>query len=195
MIPPDRIAGRWDLDTGVIEGCPPVTRRLSQVRDSFADQKACDAILLHDDPVIYTVSTFDLASGPGELHYGLGALYPGRVGDEFFLTRGHFHARREASEIYLGLRGSGVMILQGEDGRATTAHLVPNGFVYVPPRTAHRTVNTGSEKLVYLGVYPADAGHEYGSVDFQLVVIARDGAPLILPRGDFVPRASSDRTP
>jgi glucose-6-phosphate isomerase len=32
--------------------------------------------------------------------------------------------------------------------------------VYVPPRWAHRTVNTGNEDLLFFWVYPAHAGHD-----------------------------------
>jgi glucose-6-phosphate isomerase len=198
MIPPGRIAGVWDPERGVIEGCPLATKRLSQIRECFADQRACDEILRHEDPVIYTVSTFDLATGPGQLHCGLGVLFPGRVGEEYYLTRGHYHATREASEIYLGLRGSGVMLLQGEDGTVTTANLVPQGYVYIPARTAHRTVNTGSEKLVYCGIYPANAGHDYDAVrkeNFRTVVVSRNGAPVVLSRSGYNIPSAPDRTP
>ena len=35
----------------------------------------------------------------------------------------------------------------------------------VPPFTLHRTVNVGPEALVYVGVYPAAAGHDYAAVE------------------------------
>ncbi len=37
--------------------------------------------------------------------------------------------------------------------------LEAGAVVYVPGHTAHRTVNTGPAPLVYLGIYPWDAGH------------------------------------
>ena len=198
MSPADRIAGLCDLETGSIAGCPVTTRRLSEVREAFADQRACDAILRTGDPVLYTVSTFDAAQGPGQLHCGLGILHAGRVGEEFYLTRGHLHARRDAAEIYVGLEGKGLMILEQEDGTSTTAELVPNGIVYVPGHSAHRTVNTGSGKLAYLGIYPADAGHDYDAIragNFRTVVVAREGSPAVLLRSEYLNRLVHSRTP
>ena len=58
-------------------------------------------------------------------------------------------------------------------------------MVYVPGNTAHRTVNTGDEPLVYLAVYPASAGHDYGVIaqrNFRSFVVKRDGQPSVLPR-------------
>jgi glucose-6-phosphate isomerase len=198
MLPADRIAGLCDLTTGSIAGCPVIPRRLSEVRDAFADQHACDALLRSADPVIYTVSTFDVGGGPGELQCGLGVLFPGRVGDEYYLTRGHLHARREAPEVYVGLQGKGLMLLQGEDGGSMTADLVENGFVYVPGHSAHRTVNTGTGPLIFLGIYPADAGHDYDSLraeNFRTVVVARHGTPAVLPRREYLNRFAHPRTP
>ena len=43
--------------------------------------------------------------------------------------------------------------------------LSPAVAVYVPPRLAHPTVNTGSEPLVFLASYFAGAGHDYVSVE------------------------------
>jgi hypothetical protein len=47
------------------------------------------------------------AAGEGDLHYGIGCLMPGKIGDEYFLTRGHLHAQRPAAEFYFGLNGEG----------------------------------------------------------------------------------------
>lgn len=198
MLPADRIAGMCDLESGSIAGRPVTSRRLSEVREAFADQRACDAVLRTGNPVVYTVSTFDVSHGPGQLHCGLGILFPGRVGDEYYLTRGHLHARKEAAEIYVGLQGKGLMILQNEDGTSTTADLVQNGIVYVPGHSAHRTVNTGSGRLAYLGIYPADAGHDYDSIragNFRTVVVLREGSPAVLPRSEYLNRLVHPRTP
>ena len=34
---------------------------------------------------------------------------------------------------------------------------------YVPGHTGHRTANVGDTPLSYIGVYPARAGHDYGT--------------------------------
>ncbi|MEZ4638826.1 MAG: glucose-6-phosphate isomerase family protein [Caldilineaceae bacterium] len=113
--------------------------------------------------------------GEGALHYAIGNLLPGRAGQEYFMTKGHFHAWRAAAEYYIGLSGEGVMLLESEDGEESRLlPLTANAAVYVPGHIAHRTINTGDEPLVYLGIYPAQAGHDYGAIaerNFRHVVV------------------------
>jgi glucose-6-phosphate isomerase len=188
---PIDIASRLDLDAGTIAGGTAVVRHLSDLRGVFADANAFEAALRAGDPVVYTVSSLDTPAGPGELHCGLGVLYPGRVGDEFYLTKGHLHRWRAAAEYYVGLRGSGLMLLEHEDGSGARAlPLAAHTVVHVPGGTAHRTVNTSDVPLVYLGIFPADAGHDYAPIaqrNFSYVVTARPGGPEVLPRSSSSP--------
>jgi len=181
------LLSRYDPVTGRIGNAPLVERRLSDLRGSFADVKAYDAALRQGDPLVYSVSAVEPADGEGQLHYGLGMIFPGRIGDEYFLTKGHYHTWRPAAEFYFGLAGRGMMLL--EDEATCESRMVPlevNAAVYVPGHTAHRTVNIGSEPLVYLGVYPAMAGHDYGALaerNFRKMIVEREGAPALVERG------------
>lgn len=180
---------RLDLDGGAIVGAPVVRRHLSDLEGCFVGGAAYAALRACGDPLLYTVSSVDVANGTGDLHYGLGVLYPGRVGDEFFMTKGHLHSRREAAEVYIGLRGEGCMLLEDEaTGESRMEPLGEGRVVYVPGSTAHRTMNTGKAPLVYIGVYPADAGHDYGAIaerNFRMVVVEREGRPMMVARRDF----------
>ena len=63
--------------------------------------------------------------------------------------------------------------------------LAENIVVYVPGHTAHRTINTGSEPLKYLGIYPAAAGHDYAPIaekNFKMMLIMKDGQPTLVER-------------
>ncbi len=183
------LLSQFDPDTGTI-GDAPVTRRyLSDLRGSFNDQVLYDTALSGGDRLVYTVAVIEPAMGEGDLHYGLGVIFPGKIGEEYHLTKGHLHAWRPAAEFYIGLRGSGMMLLEDEHtGESRMVPLTPNGVVYVPGNTAHRTMNVGDEPLVYLGVYPARAGHDYGSIatkNFRYVVVQRDGVPTMIERSDL----------
>jgi len=184
------VFARIDISAGTIDGCPAVRRTLSQMRDSFADQESCNALLRSGDPILYTVSTCRCGEGAGELHCGLGVIQPGRVGEEYFMTRGHIHERRGAPELYIGLRGRGIMLMQREDGTGShTAEINGECLVYVPGETAHRTINTGEEPLVYIGVYAADAGHDYEAIrsrNFADVVIRLGDHPAVVARSAYV---------
>lgn len=182
----EELLSRFDPEAGSIEGREPVRRRLSDLAGVFRDPAAHAAAVAAGDPVVYQVASVEPAGGEGDLHYGLGVLNPGKVGDEYWMTKGHLHAWREAAEFYVGLRGSGVMLLEDEETREHRLVPLEAGFVvYVPGRTAHRTVNTGTVPLVYLGIYPARAGHDYAAIaarNFRGVVVERDGRAALLER-------------
>lgn len=186
MPPFEQLLSRYDPATGEIAGAQPAERRLADLRGCFADADAYAAALARGNPLLYRVASVEPAGGEGDLHYGIGCLMPGRIGDEYFLTKGHLHAWRPAAEFYFGLSGEGVMLLEDEvTGESRIVPLRPHHAVYVLGRTAHRTINTGTTPLTYLGVYPARAGHDYGAIaqrNFRCVVVERDGRPALLPR-------------
>lgn len=181
----------FDPINATVPGSPVIERRLSDLRDVFADTCAYDdALNQQGDALVYTVTSVTPADGDGQLHYGIGKIMPGRIGQEYYLTRGHFHAWRVAAEVYVGLSGTGLMLLEDETGQTTRSFdLIPNSMVYVPGHTAHRTVNTGDEPLTYIGIYPSQAGHDYGTLaerNFSKVVIAQNGKPTIMNRDEFL---------
>lgn len=175
-----------DMTTGAMSGAATVERRLSDLRGSFADADAYEAALALGDPVVYSVASVEAGQGAGDLHYGLGRLAPGQVGGEYYLTRGHLHHWRPAAEVYVGLSGEGLMLLEDEaTGESCAVPLAGGSVVYVPGGVFHRTVNTGGVFLVYLGVYPAQAGHDYGALaerNFRQVVVEVDGRPVVMDR-------------
>jgi glucose-6-phosphate isomerase len=185
----EQLLSRFDVATGQITGAPVVHRHLSDLRGCFFDTVAYELALRAGDPLLYSVSAFEPGRGDGDIHYGLGRIMPGRIGPEYYMTKGHFHAWREAAELYIGLAGEGMMLLEEESsGASQTLPLGPFQTVYVPGHTAHRTINTGAVPLVYLGVYPARAGHDYGAIaerNFRKIVIDRTGKPVLLDRSEF----------
>jgi glucose-6-phosphate isomerase, archaeal len=189
------ILKHFDLNTGLLEGQPRLERHLSDLEDIYSDALAYQNVLALGNPVVYSVSSLEPGHGAGDLHYGLGVIQPGRVGQEFFMTKGHLHEWREAAEVYIGLSGAGLMLLEHESGGELRA--VPfgaNSIVYVPGFTAHRTVNVGTEPLKYIGVYPARAGHDYGAIrerNFAQVVIAAPDGYRVLERSGFQDQSKS----
>jgi glucose-6-phosphate isomerase len=185
-IQPQDLVVAYSLDSAALGTRPTVKRHLADLRGSFADTAAYEAALARGNPLLYEVTAVEPASGDGQLHYGLGILYPGKIGDEYYLTKGHYHTHRPAAEIYIGLKGEGAMILEDEaTGETRLVPLRANSAVYVPGHTAHRTVNTGTEPLVYIGVYPSNAGHDYGAIakkNFRKIVVQRDGQPVLIDR-------------
>ncbi len=116
------------------------------------------------DTPIYQVEMLDSPQQEGELFAGTTCLRPGRVGDEFYMTRGHFHRRREQAEFYFGLGGAGLLLLQTEQGEVRIEQVSAGSVHHIPSFTAHRLVNTGDEMLCVLAVWPTVAGHDYDAL-------------------------------
>lgn len=189
MLKADELLSRFNPETGILEGCESISRRLSDLKNLFINKAAFEAAMGNGNPVVYTVSTLQPANGEGQLHLGVGVLMPGRIGDEYYFTKGHLHSWAAAAEFYIGIKGRGMMILQDESShQSVVLDLLPNSIVYVPGHTAHRTVNVGNSPLIYLGVYPAEAGHDYGALakqNFRKVIIAKNNTPTVIDRKDF----------
>jgi len=173
-------------DAFALSGGREVVRCLGDLDGCFRDAVSYSAALACGNPVLYRVIAVEPASGSGDLHYGLGILYPGKVGSEYYLTKGHLHRTREAGEVYIGQRGEGFMLLEDEaSGESRLETLGAGRVVYVPGFTAHRTINTGTVPLTYFGIYPANAGHDYGAIaerNFRKVLVEEAGQPVLKDR-------------
>ena len=173
-----------DLDTATLKN-PRMhnVRRASVMRGYYKDEQALVRLIEdHDDPVHYETFEPHLPEEYGHLIYGLSKLWPGRVGDECFMTKGHYHTIVETGEIYLCLQGEGYMLMKTQDGQCRAEKMTRGGMVYVPPYWAHRSVNTGDGPLTTLFVYPADAGHNYGDITeegFPKRIFQRNGEVVI----------------
>lgn len=182
----DPLGWGYDPVSGSLKGAKTQQRYLEDLRGIFADQDAFEAALSVGNPLVYEVSGIEPADGPGDLHFGIGVLYSGCVGEEYYMTKGHYHTRREAAELYVGFRGKGCMLLEDEKtGESRVVKLGEGKIVYVPGHTAHRTINTGTEPLVYIGIYPSDAGHDYASIaanNFRQMVCNREGQAMLISR-------------
>lgn len=161
-----------------------VTRTLSALRGQFSDEEAYTAALARGDAPLYDVYELARPAVAGELLHGLSVVHPGKVGDEYYMTKGHFHAELATAEIYYCLRGRGLMVMETPEGAWAVEPLAPGKVLYVLPRWAHRSVNTGAdEDLVTFFVYPGNAGHDYGMIErqgFRKLVVEREGAPCVI---------------
>ena len=174
-----------DLETGKMLAPERTTvRRASDMRGYYADADALERLIQDKgDPLHYQVFEKPVPETQGNLMCCISKLEPGRVGDEFFMTKGHYHAVRETAEVYLCLRGEGFMLAKTETGECVAEPMKRGRLVYVPPYWAHRSVNTGDEPLVSFCVYPAEAGHNYGDIEkegFPKRILLREGRPQLV---------------
>jgi oxalate decarboxylase/phosphoglucose isomerase-like protein (cupin superfamily) len=91
-------------------------RRLSDMAGAYADQDAVTRQLAAgQDPVIYTGFDAAVPHAADHLPFRTTIISAGSVGGEFFMTKGHHHCR-DAAEVYVGMAGEGLMIMQSRDG-------------------------------------------------------------------------------
>jgi glucose-6-phosphate isomerase len=156
----DPIGGGMSGNTGRYE------KRLSDLTGLYADGEAHRALVeTMGDPVVYDVEDFKPGTHGGDLIYGVTRMNPGRVGNEFFLTRGHIHAKADRPEIYYGQKGYGLMQLESPQGETRIIEITPQTICYVPPYWIHRSVNVSDEDLVMVFAYPSDSGQDYGIIE------------------------------
>lgn len=175
----------WDPKDGIMDDPDNhIERYLSKLTNMFYDLSSAEKYLREKgDVILYEVYEKTIPQRDGEIQFCSSITHPGKIGYEYFMTKGHFHARRDTAEIYYCLRGKGFMLMEKEDGEYELGEMYPGRTVYVPAYYAHRSINTGNELLISLAVYPGDAGHDYGSIEtsgFRHVVIERDGKPEVI---------------
>ena len=176
----------FDLVTGACTSgkAKPTHRFVSNMVAQFNDRAAAEAIVRDGDQPIYDFYELNqIPETPGDLKFGTSIVYPGKVGDEYFMTKGHFHTLLDTGEVYYCLSGQGAMLMETPEGDVRLVEMRPGEAVYVPPRWAHRSINTGSETLVTFFVFRADAGHDYGTIEqkgYRKLVVERDGKPVMI---------------
>ncbi len=154
--------------------------------EAFAAARATDS-----GAPVYWVESSDTEPGPGGLIIGLSVLEPGRIGDEYAMTRGHIHANHEYSELYSCVAGHGVMLLETIDGASEAVELRAGEAVYVPGHWVHRSVNVGDDRFVTLFCYGSVAGQDYGIIERaggmkNLIVATADSGWAARPNPDHV---------
>ena len=183
----EEIMTPWAVDIDLVTGvmCEPdrvLVRKASAMRGYYQDAAALERLIGQDDPVHYEVFEKHIPETSGHLLLCISKLYPGRVGDECFMTKGHYHTISGTAETYLCITGTGYMMMKTAAGDCRAEAMRRHRMVYVPPHWAHRSINTGDEPLISFCVYPADAGHNYGDIvteGFPRRVFIRQGKEVI----------------
>lgn len=173
----------FSLLDGLSQTVASTKRTLSHMRGMFADTAAYEAALAGGDPLVYEFYELGAPETAGDVAFGSSITYPGKVGNEYFMTRGHFHTILETAEVYYTLSGEGGMLVENPEGETAFFPLSPGKAVYVPRRFAHRSVNTGTVPLVSFFAFRGDAGHDYGTIEtkgYRKLVVEDGGGPRVV---------------
>ncbi|MBN1266674.1 MAG: cupin domain-containing protein [Anaerolineales bacterium] len=179
------ISVRLNPETGIPEQYDNhIQRSLSDLKGQFQNEVEYYRMMAEEDRLLYEVYELSRPHVSGELLTGVSVIHSGLIGDEFVMTKGHFHEVLETAECYYCLQGQGAMVLENPEGDCVVEPMQEGSIVYIPPRWAHRAVNTSlKDKFVFLFVYPAHSGHDYGTIEsrgFRKLVLYKDGEAVIV---------------
>lgn len=159
-------------------------RNLSDLKDLFQDVISYEAMdpgtLLYE---VYSYTPFQDDGKTGALNFGITHIYPGKVGQEYFMTKGHFHAQDDRAEYYWGIEGEGVLILMDRKRNVWGEKMFPGSLHYIPGGVAHRVANTGNKVLSFAACWPSDAGHDYEEIaqqGFSTRLMEVNGTPRLI---------------
>ena len=75
----------------------------------------------------------DAQSVLGRSAFGTTMIHPGKIGNEYYMTKGHFHQIVDtAEEVYYTLKGEGYMMLESLDGDWRVERMEKGKALYVP---------------------------------------------------------------
>ncbi|MBN2815007.1 MAG: glucose-6-phosphate isomerase [Bacteroidales bacterium] len=174
-----------DLINYSLKGDPIINqlRRLKDLKGVFQNEEVFNQ--LDQEQLVYTVQSWlPVEDGtPGGLYFGASTLYPGKVDNEYFMTKGHFHAQADRAEFYWGVRGRGMLILMDRNRNTWAEEVFPGSLHYIGSKVAHRLANTGNDKLIVGACWPSDAGHNYEEIadnGFSARLVESDGKPILI---------------
>ncbi|MBC8080512.1 MAG: glucose-6-phosphate isomerase [Gorillibacterium sp.] len=164
------------------------SRVLGELSGVFLNEE--ERSLMDPEQMVYEVQMHDSCGEvEGGLFFGVSHVLPGKVGNEYFMTKGHYHQKRNCAEYYWGISGDGFLLLMDESRECRAEKVFPGSLHFIAGHTAHRLVNTGETRLVVGACWPSDAGHDYSTIQkegFSMRVVDQDGKPTLVPQ--FAPK-------
>lgn len=162
----------------------PLERRVSDLSKIFSDSQAVEELVSQGNPLVYEFYDMGMPEREGDIAFGTSIVHPGTVGNEFFMTKGHFHTILDTAEVYYCIAGHGLMLMENPEGDVEYHEMKPGQTIYVPGRYAHRSINISrNETLVTFFAFRADAGHDYGTIEqkgFRKLVVDQGGSYAVV---------------
>ena len=136
-------------------------KTLADLQGIFHDCEAYEQ--MSPDTLLYEVTChLPVEEGTiGGLYFGITKIYPGKVGGEYFMTKGDFHTDMDCGEYYWGIEGEGRLIMMDQTRKVWSEQVFPGSLHYIPGGVAHRVANIGNSVLSFAACWPSNAGHNY----------------------------------
>lgn len=178
------ISVQFDFDAGTFAPQEKsVERKVSDLAMMFHDTTAVESTVKAGDPLVYEIFYYGFKTSVSDMALGTTRIQPGKVGDEYYMTKGHFHEAYDQPEIYFCVKGEGYLLMETHEGEFQAEKWTRGTISHIPPMWAHRVVNTGSEPLVFVATYHLAAGHIYKDVEekgFLKCLVEKDGKPTFV---------------
>ena len=104
----------FDLQSGFSQNTETTKRYLSDMEGFYEDSEAVKSILEKENPLIYEFYELGCPEREGDLAFGTTIVYPGLIGSEYYMTKGHFHRKVDTAEVYYVLEECGAEERTGE---------------------------------------------------------------------------------
>ncbi len=137
-----------------------VERTLKDIKLCVKDEDFLKKRVEESEELVYQVFQRYVPKIEGHLQHSVTVIKPGDINGEYFMTKGHYHSNPNSAEIYIGLKGKGVLVMQ-KGNTAETIEMSKGIIAYIPPGWAHRTVNIGDKDFIFMSIFPGDAGYDY----------------------------------
>jgi glucose-6-phosphate isomerase, archaeal len=143
-------------------------RRLKDMKNRFLNSKKVAEILKKRNPIIYTVYRKENKEDKGIM--SLTVINSGRIGKEFFMTKGHKH-KKKSPEEYILVKGKGILLLQKHICKAK--ELVKNKKVKISGKEGHRLVNIGNKNLEVITIESKKEEKDY-NIKFKKSILKEE---------------------
>lgn len=174
------------IEKGIVTGKNTTVKETSvgNLRGCFEDEFVRSK--MDQNIVVYKVEMHNAvdAGKEGGLFFGFSHIFPGTIGNEFFMTRGHIHQNKTRSEYYWCVKGQGALILMDKSRNCRVENVENGSLHYIDGSLAHRLVNTGNETLIVGACWSADAGYDYDFISdnsFSVRVKKINGKIALVP--------------
>lgn len=178
------MAIRFNLSNGLSSDKESKKRMLSDMDGMYLNNNILKKMVSKHDVLVYEFYELGIPEKPSHIAFGTTILYPGKVANEYFMTKGHFHSVQETAEVYYCIKGQGFLLMEDPEGNVEIQEMKPGISVYVPPNYAHRSINiSDDEPLISFFAFRADAGHDYKTIEtkgFRKLIIEKDSKPKII---------------
>lgn len=157
-------------------------RRVSNLVEQYSDELCAKELIGQTNPIVYEIYHHTFITNNSDMAMGMSIIAPGKVGIEYFMTKGHLHEQYNQPEIYYCVKGSGYLLLDDFKNDFQAPKFSEGVAVHIPPQYAHRVVNIGDEQLIFVSAFHVAAGHVYEPVTkygFAQLVVEENGKAVL----------------